>query len=58
MGFVFFFCLLIYSLLIENVSKAKFILSSDNAKGILVQARKCLEGFRRMTLPDFKTIST
>jgi len=58
MGFVFFLCLLIYSLLIANVSKAKFIISNDNAKAILVQAGKGLEVFRRMRLPDFKAINT
>jgi hypothetical protein len=58
MGFVFFFRLLICSLLNENVSKTKFILSNDNGKAILVQARKGLEGFRRMRVPVFKAVST
>jgi hypothetical protein len=58
MGFVFFFRLLICSLLNENVSKTKFVLSIDNGKAIFLQARKGLEGFRRMRVPDLKAIST
>jgi hypothetical protein len=58
MGFVFFFRLLICNLLDENVCKTKFILSNDNGKAILVQARKGLEGCRRMRVPDFKAVST